>query len=161
MKRIIPDAKDMKKKEGKSGSAVFLCIVTIIAATLIFIADDIRDWMRSSPSSEIHYSLYQISDECMNTFYKDQITEDGLVFSTDGLSIPAECRAQFLGSGTIEVTAFQTSKETHEQSAKAYLRMKDLGANLMHIDKIITTVPETNSHQEYQFEDENRERLEV
>lgn len=161
MKRIIPDAKDMKKRAKKSVVPAFICIVLLLAFIVSFLAADALNWFRASITSEIHYSLYVITDECMNTYYQDQITPDGLVFSLDGMPIPEDCRAEFLGDGVIEINPYQTKAETQQQGKDAFLRMKDLGANFMHIDNIIRSIPETNSLPEYQYEDENEEQLKV
>jgi len=72
MKQIIPDAKDIKKRGDNTGFIAFCCILAVLTVILSFLGDHISNWFKPQPTaiSKIHYSLYLISDECMNTYYK-------------------------------------------------------------------------------------------
>jgi hypothetical protein len=160
MKQLIPDVKDMKERKGKNNFFSLLCILASLFAILAFLRDDIMTWVSPPIYTEIHYSYYLVSTECINKFYKDKIDKDGFILLTDEMTLTPECEAEYLGSGTMVVYPQQTERETYNETLNAFTKMKNSGGNLMTIDKIVTRIPTTDD-EIYEFQQEQKERITV
>jgi len=146
--QLIPDAAEMnaQKYKNKNNFYMFLCICAIIGMVIAFTYDDIRRWAYTGSYSQMYVSFYKVSDECANTIYLHELTEDGFILIKNRVPIPPECNAELLGNTDYNIYPDMTPDEVHSVSLEIHNTLVDLSGNLVFVDRVIKYVKTDNGY---------------